>query len=77
VGGGDHALPLDGHKGAAAQDPGVDDRLARVTGQALSKVCGRQREPGDDRVEVGVEEPGELIEVVGRERHDLGCRRHG
>jgi hypothetical protein len=74
VGGGDHAVALDGHQGAAAQDPGVDDRLAGVTAQAFGKIGGRQREPGDDRVEVGVEEPGELIEVVGRERHDFGCR---
>ena len=74
VGRRDDTIALHAHQGAAAHDPWVDDRLVGVAGQALGKVGGGQREPGDDRVEMGVEEPGELIEMVGRERHDLGCR---
>ena len=74
MGRGDDTIALDAYQGAAAHDPGVDDRLAGVTGQALGEVGGRQREPGDDRVEMGVEESRELIKMVKRERHDLGCR---
>jgi hypothetical protein len=73
VGGGDNTITLDGHQGAPTHDPRVDDRLAGVTGKAVGKVGGGQREPGDDRVEVRVEQVGELIEMVGREGDDLGC----
>jgi hypothetical protein len=76
VGGGHHPPALLGHHRGAPGHPGVDDELARVALQLAHDGVDRHRDARHDRLDVGVDQRGQLLAVGPAERAHTD-RGHG
>jgi hypothetical protein len=71
VRGGHHPAALLGDQGHAVGDPGIDDELTRVTLELAHHRVDRHRHARHDRLDVRVDQCGELFTVAAAKGTDL------